>query len=94
VQIALPFAAGSSADMAARIPGEQIGQTLGQGVIVVNPENSGGKRGAVCQQTAAATIRGVVADPYATASWNRKGAAPGNEDAVPLLGGPDMKASQ
>lgn len=81
---ALPFAAGSSTDMAARILGEQMGQTLGQGVIVGNPEDSGGKRGAVRQRTAAAAVRGAVADPCAATSWNGKGAALGNEDAVPL----------
>ncbi|MDP8920363.1 MAG: hypothetical protein M3O00_16045, partial [Pseudomonadota bacterium] len=37
---------------------------------------------------------GVVADPDAAAAWYRKGAALGDEDAAPLLGGLDVKASQ
>jgi TPR repeat protein len=37
---------------------------------------------------------GVVADPEAAAAWYRKGAALGDEDAAPLLGGLDLRASQ
>jgi hypothetical protein len=37
---------------------------------------------------------GVVADPDAAAAWYRRGSALGDEDAAPLLGGLDVKASQ
>jgi molecular chaperone DnaJ len=35
---------------------------------------------------------GVVADPDAAAAWYRKGAALGDEDATPLMGGLDVRA--
>jgi hypothetical protein len=134
---------------AARMLAKQIGQTLGQGVIVGNPEHSGSKRRGVCHQTAAATIGGVaallargdalsavggvaaawlipqraaalaparavmatgrtygplllqatgvigvVAVPTQPLRGYCEGAALGNEDAVPLLGGRDVKARQ
>ncbi len=37
---------------------------------------------------------GVVADPDAAAAWYRRGSALGDEDATPLLGGLEGKASQ
>ena len=37
---------------------------------------------------------GVVADPGAAAAWYRKGAALGDEDAAPLLGGLEAEASR
>jgi hypothetical protein len=36
----------------------------------------------------------VVADPEAAAAWYREGAALGDEDATPLLGGLNVKAHQ
>ncbi len=46
VRLVVPFAAGGSTDVAARILAERMGQTLGQSVVVENRSGSAGLVGA------------------------------------------------
>ncbi len=54
VRIVVPFAAGGSTDVAARILAERMGQTLGQPMVVENRSGSGGLVGAEAVAKAAA----------------------------------------
>ena len=45
VRLLVPFAAGGTADLAARVVGEQMAQSLGQPVVIENKPGAGGTLG-------------------------------------------------
>jgi hypothetical protein len=61
VTIVVPFAAGGSSDVSARIVGEYMARTLGQQFIIENVPGAGGTTGS----TRASAIRGSLADSSA-----------------------------